>query len=89
MLLHGETIMRSTFNSSRIFNDQDGWYIAMRASDEQFLTGSKHKLVGIQHLMGPFLNKQKTEDWFEGYLAMHSENRNADDFIPDNIDSYH
>jgi len=81
--------MRSTFNTSRIFNDQDGWYIVIRASDEQFLTASKHKLIGDQHLMGPFNSKRQTEDWFEGYLAMHSEKRSADNFIPDSIDSYH
>ena len=81
--------MRSTFDTSRIFNDPDGWYIVMRESDVQFLTTSKYKLIGEQHLMGPFSSKPKTEDWFEGYLAMHAENRNVDNFIPDNIDSYH
>lgn len=81
--------MQSTFNTSRIFNDQDGWYIVMRESDDQFLTGSKHKLIGDQHLMGPFPSKHQTEDWFEGYLAMHSENRNADTFIPDSVTSFH
>ena len=81
--------MQSTFNTSRIFNDQDGWYIVMRESDDQFLTGSKHKLIGDQHLVGPFPSKHQTENWFEGYLAMHSENRNNDNFIPDNIDAYH
>ena len=81
--------MQSTFNTSRIFNDQDGWYIVMRESDDQFLTGSKHKLIGDQHLVGPFPSKHQTENWFEGYLAMHSEDRNSDNFIPDNIDAYH
>ncbi len=81
--------MQSTFNTSRIFNDQDGWYIVMRESDDKFLTGSKHKLIGDQHLMGPFSSKHQTEDWFEGYLAMHAENRTVDNFIPDSIDSYH
>ena len=81
--------MQSTFNTSRIFNDQDGWYIVMRESDKQYLTGSKHKLIGEQHLMGPFLSKHQTEDWFEGYLAMHSINRNANAFIPDSIDTHH
>ena len=81
--------MQSTFDSSRIFNDQDGWYIVMRESDDKYLTGSKHKLIGSQHLMGPFQSKHQTEGWFEGYLAMHAENRNADNFIPDKIDAYH
>jgi len=81
--------MQSTFSTSRIFNDQDGWYIVMRESDEKFLTGSKHKIIDSQHLMGPFKSKHQTQDWFEGYLAMHSENRNIDSFIPDSIDSYH
>lgn len=81
--------MQSTFNTSRIFNDQDGWYIVMRESDEKFLIGSKHKLIGNQHLMGPFSSKEQTENWFEGYLAMHSENRHADDFIPDSLNSFH
>lgn len=81
--------MQSTFNTSRIFNDQDGWYIVMRESDEKFLTGTKHKLIGNQHLMGPFSSKDQTENWFEGYLAMHSENRNPDNFIPDSLNSFH
>ena len=81
--------MQSTFDTSRIFNDQDGWYIVMRGSDDQYLTGSKHKLIGEQHLMGPFLTKHQTEDWFEGFLAMHAQNRNIDTFIPDTIDSFH
>lgn len=81
--------MKSTFDTYRIFNDQDGWYIVMRESDEKYLTGSKHKVIGNQHLMGPFQSKQQTEEWFEGYLAMHAENRNTDNFIPDSIDAYH
>ena len=81
--------MQSTFDSSRIFNDQDGWYVVMRASDNEYLSGSKHKLIGDQHLMGPFSSKPQTEDWLEGYLAMHAENRSSDNFIPDSIDSYH
>jgi len=89
MQLYGENIMRSTFDTSRIFNDQDGWYIVMRESDDKYLTGSKHKLIGNQHLMGPFPSKHQTEDWFEGYLAMHAESRNTDNFIPDTIDAYH
>lgn len=89
MQLYGENIMRSTFDTSRIFNDQDGWYIVMRESDDKYLTGSKHKLIGHQHLMGPFSSKHQTEDWFEGYLAMHAHNRNTDNFIPDSIDAYH
>ena len=89
MQLYGENIMRSTFDTSRIFNDQDGWYIVMRESDDKYLTGSKHKLIGHQHLMGPFPSKHLTEEWFEGYLAMHAESRNTDNFIPDSIDAYH
>jgi len=81
--------MYSTFDTSRIFSDQDGWYIVMRESDDKNLTGTKHKLIGMQHLMGPFSSKHLVEEWFTGFLAMHAENRYADDFIPDNIDSYH
>ena len=81
--------MRSTFDSSRIFNDQDGWYIVMRESDEENLKGSKHKLIGDQHLMGPFKSKHLTEDWFEGFLAMHAESRDSATFIPDSIDTHH
>lgn len=81
--------MRSTFDISRIFNDQDGWYVVMRESDDKNLTGSKHKLIGTQHLMGPFLNRHRVEDWLGGYLAMHSENRTADAFIPDTINTQH
>ena len=84
-----ENKMQSTFNTSRIFNDQDGWYIVIRETDEKFLTGSKHKLIGDQHLMGPFISKHQTEDWFEGYLALHSENRNTDAFTPDSVTSIH
>jgi hypothetical protein len=70
--------MQSTFGTSRIFNDQDGWYVVMRASDEKNLTGSKHKVIGDQHLVGPFLNKHLVEDWLEGFLAIHFENRNPE-----------
>lgn len=81
--------MQSSFSTSRIFNDMDGWYVVMRASDEKYLNNSKHKVIGDQHLMGPFINRQKVEDWLEGFLAMHAQNRNADNFIPDSIDAYH
>ena len=70
--------MQSTFNTSRIFNDMDGWYVVMRATDEQNLVGSKHKIIGDQHLMGPFVNKHQVEDWLEGFLAIHFENRKPD-----------
>ncbi|MCW8901483.1 MAG: hypothetical protein OQK75_12470 [Gammaproteobacteria bacterium] len=81
--------MQSTFNTSRIFNDMDGWYVVMRASDEKYLKGTKHRLVGDQHLMGPFINRHRVEEWFHGYLAMHAENRDAAGFIPDSIDTHH
>ena len=81
--------MQSSFNTSRIFNDMDGWYVVMRASDEKYLTGSKYKLIGDQHLMGPFTNRERVEHWLEGFLAMHAVSRNTDTFIPDSIDSYH
>ncbi|MDH5395957.1 MAG: hypothetical protein OEW97_06750 [Gammaproteobacteria bacterium] len=81
--------MQSTFATSRIFNDQDGWYITMRESDAALLSGSKHKIMGVQHLMGPFSSKAKVEEWFESYLSMHAQNRNIDTFIPDSIDTHH
>ena len=77
--------MQSTFETSRIFNDQDGWYVCMRIVDEKNLTGAKHKLVADQHLMGPFKSKDKAEEWLEGYITMHGENRHTDEFIPDGI----
>lgn len=67
--------MQSTFNTSRIFNDQHGWYVVMRESDDKNLSGLKHKIIGNQHLMGPFMNKKLVEDWLDGYLAVHFENR--------------
>lgn len=70
--------MLSTFNTSRIFNDKDGWYVVMRGSDEKNLVGPKHKIIGNQHLMGPFTNKQLVENWLEGFLAIHFVNRNPD-----------
>lgn len=71
--------MRSTFDSSRIFNDQDGWYVVMRESDEKNLLGlPKHKVIGEQHLMGPFISKLQTEEWLEGFLAIHFVNRNPE-----------
>ena len=81
--------MQFTFDSSRIFNDQDGWYIVMRKSDDIYLAGYKHKLIGEQHLMGPFESRHQTENWFEGYLAIYSKNRDSDSFMPDSIQSYH
>ena len=70
--------MQSTFNTSRIFNDMDGWYVVMRASDKKNLLGPKYKVVGDQHLMGPFMDKKQGEDWLEGFLAIHFENRNPE-----------
>ena len=69
--------MQSTFDSSRIFNDQDGWYVVMRTSDDKNLVGSKHKIIGTQHLMGPFIDKHQVEDWLEGFLAVHFDNRST------------
>lgn len=70
--------MHSTFDSSRIFNDQDGWYVVMREADEPNLLGPKHKVIGNQHLMGPFLTKNLTEEWLEGFLAIHFVNRDPE-----------
>jgi hypothetical protein len=84
-----EKIMQSTFDSARIFHDQDGWYVTMRPSDEHYLMGSKHKIIGSMHLMGPFTSKPQVEEWLEGFLSMHAENRNTDTFIPDNLDTHH
>ena len=55
-----------------------GTLLCVRASDEQNLLGSKHKIIGSQHLMGPFLDKHLVEDWLEGFLAIHFENRSTD-----------
>lgn len=84
-----KTYMQSTFGTSRIFNNQDGWYIVMRESDKEYLTGSKHKVIGKQQLMGPFQSKHLTEDWLEGFLSMHSESRNPDTFITDILETHH
>lgn len=81
--------MQSGFDTSRIFNDQDGWYIIMRESDNKHLTSSKHKLIGNQHLMGPFSTKHQVEIWLEGYLAMHAENRLTTDYAPESIANCH
>ncbi len=82
--------MRSAFTTSRIFNDQDGWYVIMRQSDQHLLeNGAKYKQVGNQHLMGPFTSKAKVENWLMGYLAMHGETRSNENYIPDKIDTYH
>jgi hypothetical protein len=56
----------------------DGWYVMMRASDEKNLIGLKHKIIGDQHLMGPFASKSQTEDWLERFLAVHFVNRNPE-----------
>ncbi|MDH5370566.1 MAG: hypothetical protein OEW99_11115 [Gammaproteobacteria bacterium] len=77
--------MQSTLENSRMFNDKDGWYIFMRIVDKKNLTGSKHKVVEDQHLMGPFKSKDKAEEWLEGYIAKHGENRQTDEFIPDSM----
>ena len=81
--------MQSTFNTYRIFNDMDGCYVVMRAYDEKYIKGSRHQLVGDQHLMGPFINLHRVEELLEGYLAMHAKNRNSAVFIPDSIDTHH
>ena len=81
--------MQASFNTSRIFNDQTGWYVVMRESDDKNLSGLKHKLIGEQHLMGPFINRHRVEEWLEGYLAIHSENRPSDDSISDHVDTRH
>ena len=81
--------MQSSFDTSRIFSDQSGWFVIMRQSDEQYLAGNKYKLIGNMHLMGPFLSKHQVEDWLTGYISMHGKNRHTDNFIPDNIDTHH
>lgn len=79
--------MQASFNTSRIFNDQSGWYVIMRGSDVINLTGLRHKFIGDQHLMGPFINRHRVEQWLEDYLAMHSENRPPNTFILENDDN--
>ena len=69
--------MRSTFSSSRIFNDHGGWYVIMRQSDKKNLSGLKYKCIGNQHMMGPFISKHQVETWLAGFLAMYSENRST------------
>lgn len=81
--------MQSTFKTSRIFNNIDGWFVIMREADSKYLTSSKHKYIANQHLMGPFINRHRVENWLNGYLDMHSENRSPEEFIPDNIDTHH
>lgn len=80
--------MQSSFGTPRIFNDQTGWYITLRSSDEKYLTGAKHKKVGNQHLMGPFNSKERAMEWLDGFVSMHGENRETDEFIPDSIDTH-
>ena len=81
--------MHSSFDTSRIFNDQTGWYVIMRPTDEKYLHGPKHKLIGKQHMMGPFNSKHQVEEWLEGYISMHGENRDTDTFIPDSAATFH
>ena len=81
--------MQANFNTSRIFNDQTGWYVVMRETDVKNLTGLRHKLIGDQHLMGPFINRHRVEQWLDGYLAMHSENRAPTTFSSDNDTTHH
>ncbi|MCK4866141.1 MAG: hypothetical protein KAT06_12060 [Gammaproteobacteria bacterium] len=82
-------VIPSTFDTPRIFNDQTGWYVSMRNADEKFLHSTKYKQVGDEHLMGPFSNKAQAEEWLEGYISMHGENRNSDNFIPDSLNTHH
>lgn len=77
--------MQSTFEASRIFHDQDGWYVVMRASDQMYLDNRMHKCIADQHLMGPFADKYLVEQWLDGFLSMHSVNRQNEEFIADNI----
>ena len=72
--------MKSRFDSSRIFNAQHGWYVVMRESDKKTITSTKFNKVGNQYVMGPFAAKAEVEDWLDGYLAVHSEDR-PDDYI--------
>jgi len=86
--------MQSSFSSPRIFHDHDGWHVAMRASDRQYQNDSKHKFIGEQHLMGPFLSQHLVESWLEGYLDMyaryrHAVSMNPPAFIPDHIHTSH
>ena len=67
--------MKSRFDSSRIFNDSTGWFVVMRESDKKIIVSMKFNLVGKQHIMGPFPAKIDVENWLEGYLAVHSQNR--------------
>lgn len=77
--------MQASFGTPRIFNDQTGWYVTLRNADEKFLHGSKYKVIGDQHMMGPFSGKPQAEEWLEGYISMHGDNRDSDEFIPDTL----
>jgi len=76
--------MQSSFDTSRIFNDQTGWFVVMRQSDEPYLTGSKYKFIGNMHLMGPFLSKNQVENWLDKYISTHGSHRHADKLEDDN-----
>lgn len=69
--------MKSRFNPGRIFNDPTGWFILMRESDSKNIKSMKFRRFGNQYIMGPFNTKVELSDWFEGYLAVYSDNRNT------------
>jgi hypothetical protein len=77
--------MKSRFNNSRIFNDPTGWYVIMRESDKEIILSMKFKRFGNQHIMGPFNAKHDLQNWLEGYLSVHGENRSTGYTYTDSI----
>lgn len=77
--------MPSTFATPRIFYEPSGWFISMRASDEEYLHGPKHKVIAGQHLMGPFNDKRQVENWLAGFISMHGKDRKTNTDIPDSL----
>ena len=80
--------MKSRFNPGRIFNEPTGWYVIMRESDAKIITSMKFKCFGSQYIMGPFKSKPEVTDWLEGYLAMHSDNRDTPYSPPEPISTH-
>lgn len=81
--------MLSSFNTSRIFSDQTGWYVIMRESDSRNLISPKYQIIGDKHLMGPFSSRSHVEEWLDAYLSVHAENRIPVEYIPGSIDTHH
>jgi len=67
--------MDARCGNPRIYSDETGWYVTVRATDAGILDGPLHRTIGKQHLVGPFDDRDIAAEWLEDFIAKHGANR--------------